>query len=352
MTPSLPYGDLRSIQAGLQASLNGINPQMANPSDLWHRAMNYPAVWLKIASMLSLQTESNLMLFGAFTALIFTCACAFLMLRWPTWLLMIGALSPAVLLALERGNNDLICFALMVLFCALGQWWSVLPFGAAVLLKIYPLIALHAVAVHSSFRRTLVFGGVAALILCYLAPELPLILSGNTAAGPNSFGVRNIYVWTARILVKAGFGRLESACLVTFALLSILVVTFKLRPRACGDDKVASRDYCLVGAAIYVYSYVLTVNWDYRLMFLLMCIPYLARPELRWYGRVTCLAILTALFGVWLSEVSQAGVVVGQLAKAAVVALLIPVLMQPFIELVRKTRDGATVPVASDGAIG
>ena len=63
---------------------------------------------------------------------------------------------------------------------------------------------------------------------------------------------------------------------------------FKLK--ASDDDDAVSRLF-LIGAATYVGTFVLASNFDYKLIFLILCLPYLFFLD----GKFLRLAILTSI---------------------------------------------------------
>ena len=65
-----------------------------------------------------------------------------------------------------------------------------------------------------------------------------------------------------------------------------------LRPAHCQRGR--SVDLMLVGAAIYVGTFILSSNWDYRLIFLVFCIPFLQQRPFP-CARAVILVILPAM---------------------------------------------------------
>src|SRR2546421_5893557 len=110
------FTDMRSITSGWECTRKGLSVVPHDPCDRWHRPVNYPKLWLA-PSFLGLGPSSTVYLGVA-------AVCAFLASVWRLagrvqpigGLVYAGAIcSPAVMLGIERGNNDLVVFSLVVL---------------------------------------------------------------------------------------------------------------------------------------------------------------------------------------------------------------------------------------------
>ena len=78
----------------------------------------------------------------------------------------------------------------------------------------------------------------------------------------------------------------------------------------------------LVGAAIYVGTFILSSNWDYRLIFLIFCIPFLQQRPFP-CARAVILVMLPAMNETLLTYwFGVTGLVVAQLAKTVIFAVL------------------------------
>jgi hypothetical protein len=88
-----------------------------NPTDPLHRRMNYPAVWLLIVEAFRMNEEENFSLF-CFGMIFAFFACASRRLyrfpyRFPSPIFLLGLLLSSTMLAIERGNNNLLIFVLL-----------------------------------------------------------------------------------------------------------------------------------------------------------------------------------------------------------------------------------------------
>ncbi|RCK73681.1 MAG: hypothetical protein ANABAC_2754 [Anaerolineae bacterium] len=124
----------------------GYDPTLYHPGDPWQRPFNYPPIW-KMAVPLGVTPEHTLAL--GILLIGFFLIGLYLVFRdlslTETIFVMLGLLSPAVLLGIERGNIDLFIFFLV----ALAVWlvgkslpWAAFVLQIAYFLKLYPIFGL------------------------------------------------------------------------------------------------------------------------------------------------------------------------------------------------------------------
>ena len=201
----------------------------------------------------------------------------------------IALCSPAVMLGVERGNPDLAIFALIagaLLALSGGTLRRVVAYGLlllAAVLKLYPVLAWGVLALRA---RYLVFGAMLAAFCIYVAitfDEIRTILD----VVPRDI----LYSYGAGVLADGLVGALDLPGSRTSTLLSaalvlaggLVALALGLRWRTAGTSLQPDRrlDAFWAGAGIYVGSYAVMHNYDYRLAFLLLAVPGLAH----WSGR-------------------------------------------------------------------
>jgi hypothetical protein len=145
-----PFLDLHAILSALECTRQGIDVMQANPCDELARPHIYSPLWLAPASFLPVQ-PNWLMPTGVCLDLMFILS----LYRLPAVtclhdraILGMAVLSPVTLYALERGNNDLVIFLMIIVAVplALASWrrriagYSIFLFAG--LLKYYPMALL------------------------------------------------------------------------------------------------------------------------------------------------------------------------------------------------------------------
>jgi Glycosyltransferase family 87 len=314
-----PFIDMRVIQGAVSSLEQGYDPRIANVGDPLLRPFNYPMLWIAIGKALNFTSEGWFIAICVALVLCFVGFCATLIFRYPSFGLLASLVSTSTLLGIERGNIDLAVFCL--LFCATwtSRRWSPVLVLLATLLKLYPVLALSAMFIRRQFMLFATSLAAAAAIFAYLSGQLADIRSTTHTDCYKSYGIPNIHIcftlfgwrfWLFWVLLTA-------TGLATLGLMYSFSRSDALRPK-----QDLAFDLMLVGAAIYVGTFILWSNFDYRLIFLIFCIPFLQRRPFP-YAHVVIVVMLTAmnqaplhrLFGV-------TGLIVAQLAKNVIFAVL------------------------------
>jgi hypothetical protein len=288
------FADMRSVTSAWECTRAGIDVVPGNPCDPWGRPANYPSLWLAPA-FLGLGQESTAYL-GVATALVFFGS--FLLLIGPARpldaVIYAAALcSPAVMLGVERGNVDLLLFALVALGVLLLRRTWVLAHGlllAAAVLKLFPVFA-WGVVVRQPRRRVFLGGGALALVLAAYAlatlGEIRAILDAVPQETQSSYGagvaVESLQDLVSRLELTPLYflthpsaepvGRVVLVC--AGGLLGLwLARRWRSRDHAAADRHL---DAFWAGAGIFCGTFALFQNYDYRLIFLLLTVPQLLR---------------------------------------------------------------------------
>jgi hypothetical protein len=325
-----PFLDLMNLTSGWECARRGVEVLASNPCDPSGRPANYPTIWIWF-SWLGLGPRENTLL-GIVVALVFFVAALALIRKASIGLGIVyalGLISPAVMLGVERGNPDLLVFAIVVAALLLLRRRAKLLRAAAhgllflaAVLKLFPAFAFLLV-LGQRLRWRLLAGG--ALVLGFAAYLLATL--GDIRTMQRTVSQEIWYSYGAGVGIDAlddivhGIGfqqglhrRHADGLLVLAAVIAALALAAWLawRRRALagrpgvGSGRDLAFDGFVAGAAIFVGSFALMHNWDYRLSFLLLTIPQLARWSVTGAAplplpRLTLLFVVAAL---WLGETS------------------------------------------------
>jgi len=322
--------DLRMLTAGSESHALGYNPDLENPRDPFGRPFNLPALWHLFFYFDLDQSDTGWLasiLIGAFLA-------GLALFSWnlplpASLLVLLAAISPPVMLALERGNVELLIFFLFALALSLRSEAAGALLALGAMLKIFPIFGLTALL---RLPKNLFFrwsaGAVIAFVL-YAAMTLENFrrIFGNTEKGFDlSYGALTLGLYA----LQAGASRPAYIAVTVVSFLSVfglLVLALDLVYRRGGGlSALEARqlDAFRLGAGIYLGTFLLGSNWDYRLMFLLFTLPQL----LEW-ARQTRLAQFTlAAIGVsfcylWLLRLTPLAYFLDELANWLVFAGLL-----------------------------
>jgi hypothetical protein len=234
--------------------------------------------------------------------------------------------SPAVMLGVERGNADLIVFPIvvggLVLLRARTRVARSVAHGAllfAAMLKLFPAFAFVAL-LRQPRRRLLVGSGIVVLgFLIYVIATWSDIKTIHRVLPQEIFysygadvAVRAAVAWLAvhhaslaALTTYGTFGNEQIVlwCVVGVALVVAAGIAYRWKPPAAANER--ELDAFFAGCAIFVGSFLLEHNFDYRLVYLLLVVPQL----LRWArsSRFAAVVLLALVATLWLSEVLSNG---------------------------------------------
>jgi len=275
--------DLRILTGSADSFRAGLNPIYSNPGDPLGRRFNLPFAWYYVFYT-GIQRDDAVWL-GILLAL------GYLFSAWifprqigfsAALMLAILLFSPASMLAIERGNVDLFIFILCTLMLLLLENHS-LPATALLMvasfLKFFPIFGLAVVLRETRYRFWITSLAVFTVLLVYAVLTYPNTSASfaNTEKGAVlSYGVDVIPLYLGQL---SGSQRLFDLLTLVFSFvgLGLFLFAFYLGSKL---DALPSRDMrhlsaFRLGAAIYLGTFLVGDNWDYRLVFLLFTVPQL-----------------------------------------------------------------------------
>ena len=289
--PSL-FFDARSVTSALECRRLDYNPLVENPCDPWNRPMVYPRVWLALRWLGLDQSHTAL--------LAIVVIAAFLVLLWLVvgrlttgqGIVMAAALcSPSVMFAVERANMDLAVFSLLGL--AVLAWRTGSHAGAmvsptlvflAATAKLYPALGLTAYLLSGKRRSMVTASGLLVSFGVYAILTLDDIAAISRAAPQgeyNSYGARILIARIYHLVVPETWQQ-GSATAQAIAMLPLLVVVVLvwLRVRrsfapAESPPLTAKLLAFYLGTFLFLGTFAVANNFDYRLVFLLLTVPQL-----------------------------------------------------------------------------
>jgi hypothetical protein len=318
--PTLFY-DARNVAAAADCWALGYDPLVENPCDPAGRVMVYPRVWV-VVHYLGVTQERTLW-FGGILVALFLASVLLLVGRLSIpqgFVVATAVVSPAVMLAVERGNVDIVLF---VVFVGAVFAWSardrVTPLlspaliVAAGIAKLYAIFALPAYWFTGVRRaRWAVVGGVA-VMGAYL-----LLTWGDVRQVLRSPEGGLLYSYGARILIGDLYHRFQPGTWAYGSLLAQLIAVVPVvvasvaiwvwlrrrLPEPSVDERVSPRTLAFhLGALTYLGTFVTRKSGDYRLVFVLLTLPLLLEwawgepGEIRTVlGRIGLVAVVVGLY--------------------------------------------------------
>jgi Glycosyltransferase family 87 len=278
------FEDLQSVTSSWDCTRRGIQAFPSNPCDPYGRPANYPRMWTHFG-VFGLGLGDTVPL-GIALGVIFYLAA--LLVAGPLSaregvLYAALLLAPATLLGVERGNVDLLMFALVALGVGLVRrtpWGGAAPIVLAGVLKLFPAFGL-AVLVRRRKRWAALVVAVVVLGAYVLGTlddirtlrrVIPRVVQNSYGAGVVSQALSKAGVSWAQSAAESRDIRVAVIVLGAFAAAGLVALARGRRARVASELRL---DAFWAGASIYAGTYLFGNNFDYRLVFLLFCVPQL-----------------------------------------------------------------------------
>lgn len=299
------FFDLRSVTSGWDCARQHWGAWPVNPCDPGGRPENYPRVWMA-ASILGLGEDDTYFIGFLIAVSFFLTAILVMSPRAPlghTLIYGLALCSPAVMFGVERGNVDVALFSLVAAAGLVMRRTRYGPPAASALILIAAVLKLFPVAAVGMLarlpRRTAVIcvASVVGLFAVYAAAtfrDIQTIERVLPQGDEYAYGLHIFGGWLGRL---GGPGRMWDAALVALAIVAAIALRRGLRNHlSTGPSR--ELDLFWAGAGIYVATFALGRSSDYRLVFLLLTIPQLARwaAARRAFPIATLCGILLALW--------------------------------------------------------
>lgn len=280
------YGDLRLLLKGTDLYSVGKDPFKEH----YEPPYNYPSFW-RFFSYIKGFDAAHYKVIGSL--LVFFTQSMFL---WATgswdpkkaFYYILLLLSPVSLLIFERGNNDLVIFLLLlfpVLVFPKSKIVYILFFLLAFMLKLYPIgagLLLLYLYREINFKSVAVLAGVGAVILCYIGlnyEEIIMIRERTPiSVSEFSFGfqvpLENIMSHN-RKMYKVEEVYWTGYIVLWISIIFLLFKVFKNKWNQADLMNIKSQEIhlFLIGGGVFLFSFFLSVSWEYRLFFLVLCVP-------------------------------------------------------------------------------
>jgi hypothetical protein len=284
-----PFLDLRSIPAGVRTFQAGGDPLRDNPADPLRRPMNYPRVWVYVFAWLGV-TDRNVWIPAFLFCALYLLGVSKLIWQgrnaWEFAVLLIAGISIAPLFAMERGNTDLLVFAIVFLGCMVeAAPFRAAAFGLAAILKIFPAAAVLAEVLRQRGRKRLWPLGMLILLAIAIAAQwkdILLIRNGTPIVSYASYGMLSLketvwiflvaHGWLAGSVAYVAVGAMV-ACYLAGAIIAWRAWR---KPAGLPDATPRSKagELFFVFGSVYAATFILGSNWDYRLIFLIPTLPF------------------------------------------------------------------------------
>ena len=318
-TWKVAFLDFRLIPGSAESFANGYEPSIENPYDPTERIFNYPAFW-RLFFYTGITQADTVWISISMIILFFVGVFLF-----PEKLSIPGAVamllvvfSPASMLLYERGNVDLIVFflcALIVLTASYSANLAALLITFAAIVKMFPFLGIAVLLKESKNKFWMLFIACLTVFLIYMIATWDSVRAAwNTTMrgdglsyGTNVFVTRygqaisqffSSWLTPHRIDLLLRYGPL----VIAFAVLLVVAIFAFLN--AGQPAPLSERNFSAfrMGAAVYVGTFLLGNNFDYRLAFLILVVPQLVewmRSDKKTYRVISWSSMILVLVSCW-----------------------------------------------------
>ena len=318
--------DFRLIPGSAESFRHGFEPTQVNPYDPTERIFNYPAFW-RLFFYTGITMDDTVWIGISMIVLFFIAV-----LLLPDKLSVAGAVgmlfvifSPASMLLYERGNVDLIVFFICVMILLAASYSAnlaalLIMFGSIV--KMFPFFGVSILLKESRRRFLLLFAACTAVLVVYMAATWSSVkaswnltmrgdgLSYGTNVFVTRYGeaiARVIEQWLTphRTDLLLKYGPLLAGLTLLFVA-AVLAFLTRQQPETHSERHFAA---FRMGASIYVGTFLLGNNFDYRLAFLILVVPQLVEwvratnKTYRILAWISLFLVLASCWHLWISEI-------------------------------------------------
>ena len=287
-----PFVDFRHIPGSAESFLRGYEPTLENPYDPRGRPFNYPMFWRLF--FYSGVTQDDVIWISIVMILLFFLSVFLfpqnLTVPGALWMLLV-VFSPASMLLYERGNVDLIVFALCVAIVLAGSfsaYAAALLLMAGTVIKLFPFFGVSVLLKESRSKFLGLFAACLGVLLLYasltwesIGASWNLTRRGKFISyGSNVFFSRYetdflqvLSPWFTDHQVERilKWGPIALAGILIL-MAGMIALRNRRLPSVSSERNLAA---FRMGASIYAGTFLLGNNWDYRWAFLILVVPQL-----------------------------------------------------------------------------
>ena len=308
-TFSRDFFDLRYLQY-----LSGYFESFFLPSDELYNSyknhssmmkISYPRVWIGISHFINIESEKVMYTLYFTIFLLYTNVFFYYFKITNSYFFFYLYFSGVSLLLLERGNVDIILIVL--LFYSLMSKYKFLNYIGFLIssfLKYYPIFGLFYFLENKKSIITILLLSIIFVGYVFLTWEDILnVASANGKNGDSAYGFLSM-----TINMKNYFNINVNNVMIILINLFFILLLYKLKFK----KKLASTNfqYCeifLLGGGIYIFTFLFDTHHDYRMIFLLFCMPLILMMKDHKFKFLYIIIIILAfelqrlifLFGFW-----------------------------------------------------
>jgi hypothetical protein len=284
------FRDFQLIPGSAESFRHGFEPSVENPYDPGQRIFNYPAFW-RLFFYTNITLSDTVWIVVLLLILYFISIVLFpqKLSVFDALLTLLVVFSPASMLLYERGNADLFVFFICAMIILVTEYSANLSAGLVVfgaVVKMFPLFGLTVLLKEPKQR----FYKLTIISIVFMVIYGLLTFQSQSASWNTTMRGDGISYGSFVLITRLGdylqdlfpnllsFGQwqilFESLALILILLAGIFAIREPSLLDASHERNLAA---FRMGASIYVGTFLLGNNWDYRLAFLVFAVPQLSQ---------------------------------------------------------------------------
>jgi len=237
--------------------------------------INYPRIWIIISHYSNIQSDTVLYSTYAIFFLLYSYIFLNFSKKFQSYFFCYLFICGSNLLLLERGNVDFIIIVLIFYtFLSKFKFLQYLGFLIVSCLKIYPAFSLLFFLKNKKSVIYIVLLSLIFLIyLLIIKNDIKNISIVNPINGNSSYGFLSIIINLEKYLNIS----LNYILFVSLNILLLLTMYFKFFIKKLNETNLSNSNIFLLGGGIFIFTFIINTHHDYRMMFLIFCVPLLLK---------------------------------------------------------------------------
>ena len=324
LSPS--FIDMRLLQSSLISLLNGYDPFLQNPFDSKGRLYAATEYLLLFSKAISLQNENVFNFLLVLLVIFYIFSIFYLSFKYKSFYFLFFLFSYASLLCIERGQPDLIIYSLLFSSMFLNKKFSGVLVMFASIFKLFPIITFINIFIIKSKIWILYL----ITTLCLLAINLNsiLLLQQNIFSTYRmSFGFKSFYLL---------YLDNKNTAIISIFLFLILIIKKYFSGNLINkiDFEIFNFNEVylfLIGASIYCGLFIATSSFDYKLIFLIFCLPLLIKLNTSNTNFTILIFLIVSNYGFLVNVFGNIGLIITVIGKFYIFLQLLQMQIQIFL---------------------
>lgn len=231
--------------------------------------LNYPKIWIKLSNFIS-----NYQLFYfviIINFIIYNYIFYNFIKFYQSYFVFYFYFSGVSLLLLERGNVDIIIFILIYLSFSKNNIFNLILTLLSIFLKIFPILSIARFLEKKHITSLVFLLIISATYFIFNFEEISLAFNNGPKTGDLSYGIlaitsninKHLYIEFNFLIVSVVF------------FISLLVLYILFLRNKMSSIQFKNNNMFLAGSGIFIFSFLITSSFDYRLIFLFFTFPLL-----------------------------------------------------------------------------